>query len=225
LDWATRPQEYYAETLGVSTKTIQTLTRGEPFVTKCKSKDGGGLRWLVRVGQKVQDADDWRRILSKVWRDWQENPPAWALTKPNKGKDEAVSYKDGACFWYLAQDLPGELALALLKYAIKNQETWTKVATAAKLAGEGVTGYKIRYWDFPNVGLLRRFYRAAFNAYVMDVQEGNIKPPEGWEALNKPAVSAAILQLTDPLDPTPDKAIETKRAVALRDLLAKLQTA
>lgn len=113
--WAARPLAFYAGALVVSTKTVTRLTQDEeaPFVVKHKLKDGGGLQLLLRIGRKVQDADDWRRIMAKVWR---ENPPAWALTKPaaEGKKDEFVSYKEGSCLWGLAQNLPGELALVIV---------------------------------------------------------------------------------------------------------------
>jgi hypothetical protein len=227
LKWAARPLAFYADILSVSTKTITRLTKAGPFVSKHKLKDGGGLLLLLRIGPKVQDADDWRRIMSKAWRNWQDNAPAWALTKPQAEgkKDEFVSLKEGSCLWGLAQDLPGELALALLKYAISSQDRWANVAKAMKLAAESKPGYKLRYWSFPHVCTLRHFYRGALNAYVIDVQAGKIELPSEWKALHKPAVSAALLQLTDPLDPTPDTATEEARRAALREFLAKIAAA
>jgi len=229
IRYAARPLQFYAVQLGVSEKTIQRLTGKAPFDKRVRKVDGKLVK-LLRIGTPAPpDANDYRRIMATIWTKWQFNPPSWA--EPKKVdmhvKAQAVSLRDGSCFWYLAQDLTGEVAVALFKFAIASQENWQAVAASCKLAAEGRPGYKPRYWDYPNIPYLRSFYRAALHAYVTALEAKKADPPKGWEFLGEPnpppavlGLSAFILNLTDPMVAWIDAETEKKREAKLKSVLS-----
>ena len=83
-----------------------------------------------------------------------------------------------------------------LKYALAD---WPAVATATKIAAHATAGYKQRYYDYPTISNVRRFYKAAVYAYVAHLQETKATPPAGLEFLGELNVSAAIIAHTEPL--------------------------
>ena len=92
--------------------------------------------------------------------------------------------------------------------------------------GGGDARLQTRFYAFPCISNVRRFYKAAVYAYVAHLQETKIAPPAGLEFLAVLNVSAAITAHTDPmlghpgLTPAIEAAIEGGYAAAEKKALA-----
>lgn len=236
LKWAAQPQGFYCAELGISLATLRRLISKPPFVRAWKMVGGGptvisGTKQVsgpktmcvLRTGEAPPKdiADEAKRVMITLW---------------NKEMGKPVTWDEGKLLWGMAGDmmkmltevgLPadagGELAIAVFKYALAE---WQAVATATKIAAEATPGYKSRFYAFPSISNVRRFYKAAVYAYVTHLQETKAAPPAGLEFLSVLNVSAAITAHTDPtighpgLTPAIEAAIEGGYGAAEKKALA-----
>lgn len=166
------------------------------FINGKKQVAGPTKMCVLRTGEAPPKdiADEAKRVMITIWKKTIGKPVTWG---------------EGKLLWGMARDmikllaelgLPadagGELAIAVLKYALAN---WPAVATATKIAAEATPGYKPRFYDYPTISNVRRFYKAAVYAFVAHLQDTKAAPPAGLEFLADLNVSAAITAHTDPL--------------------------
>jgi hypothetical protein len=236
--WAARPVAFYCDAIGISPATLRRFVSNVPFIRSLKMVGDGpivinGTKQIsgpkkfcvLRTGDAPPKdiADEAKRVMIKIWNVKLEKPVTW---------------HEGRLLWGMAGDmmkllgelgLPadagGELAIAVFKYALAD---WQAVASATKIAAEATPAYKPRFYDFPSISNVRRFYKAAVFAYVSHLQETKAKPPAGLEFLAVPHVLGAILAHTDPaighpgLTATIEAAIESGYAAAMKKATAKL---
>ena len=193
--WAARPRDYYCTALAVSELTLQRVVAKPPFVRR-STMVGDTKVCLLRTGiAPPKDHNDYKRIMLKIWREWK--------TERAAGK---VTWSEEQFLWGFAKDmmaLPislgvpldgGELAVAVLKYALKN---WATTISAIKIAMEAKEGYKPRYLKYPSLSAICPFYKAAVYAYCEAVQAGDVNRPEALRWLTTPK-SWIILAALDP---------------------------
>ena len=223
LKWAARPQSFYYAELGISPATLRRLISKPPFVRSWKMVGDGptvisGTKQIsgpkkmcvLRTGEAPPKdiADEAKRVMITLW---------------NEKIGKCVTLGEGQLLWGMARDmmkllaeldLPahagGELAIAVFKYALSN---WQPVATATKIAAEATPGYKTRFYAFPSISNVRRFYKAAVYAYVVHLQDTKAAPPAGLEFLAVLNVSAAITAYTDPTIGHPGVTPEIEAAI------------
>ena len=214
FDWAAQPQSFYCEKLNTSPATLRRRIAKPPFVRAWKmvgaeiTTDGedtnvvGGKKLcLLRTGEAPPKdiADEAKRVMIKIWNG--------KMAKP-------VKQHEGRCLWGMAGDmmkllaafdlpaeLGGELAIAVFKLALAD---WQQVASGIKLAMHIQPNCTPKFYAYPSITVIRRFWKAAVYAFIQAAQSGDVKVPAGLEMLATPA-SWKLLDATDPLKVTPAK--------------------
>jgi len=214
LIWAARHQDYYCEKLDTSPATIRRLIADKPFVRKQKMVGTGPIvingttqiagpkkLTLLRIGEAPPKdvADEAKRVMITIW---------------DKAMGKPITEREGRCLWGMAGDvmkllaevglpaeLGGELAIAVFKLALAD---WQQVASGIKLAMHIQPNCTPKFYKYPSITVIRRFWKAAVYAYVQAAQSKDVKVPAGLEMLASPA-SWKILVATDPLKVTPAK--------------------
>jgi hypothetical protein len=198
--WAARPQSFWCEQIHVSTKTLGRYITEPPIVRRRKVVEGK-LMSLLRIGEPPpKDANEYARILRGVWR----NKTGMDAPADDEGRQQWEHWK--RCLWGYVKDVmanpavqaftdePGELAVAAFKHAL---DCWQMVAAGIKIAAEARPNYKPRFWDYPNIPIIRSFHTTVVHAYVMKLMEDN------KIAGNELNAAAALLNATDPFEGHP----------------------
>lgn len=206
--WAARPQSFYCAEIGICSATLRKIISEPPFV-RAQKMVGDGLTVIsggkqvsgprkmavLRVGDAPPKdyANEARRVMSAVWLKAKGKPVTQGETQLLWGmaKDMAAMLAELG----LPADAGGELAIAVLKYALTD---WQAVATATKYAALATPGYKPRFYAFPSISNMRRFYQAAAYAYVSHLQATKDAPPAALAFLANPNASAVILAHCEP---------------------------
>ena len=117
----------------------------------------------------------------------------------------------------LPAELGGELAISVFEFALAD---WQQVASGIKLAMHIQPNCTPKFYKYPSITVIRRFWPAAVYAYVQAAQSGDVKVSAGLEMLATPA-SWKLLDATDPLKVPPAKPAAAKPA-AKPKLLAEM---
>jgi hypothetical protein len=210
--WAARPQSFYCAELSISTATLRRLISEPPFVRLPKLVGDGPVvisgkkqisgpvkMTLLRTGEAppksiADTANETKKIMIAVWKKTTGHPVTQDQTRLLWGM--ALDMMGLCAELGLPVDAAGELSIAVIKYALAD---WKAVATATKFAAQSTPGYKPRFYDYPSIANIRRFYKAAVHAYAMHLQETKAAPPAGLEFLTKPNVAGAITAATNPM--------------------------
>jgi hypothetical protein len=198
--WAARPQSFWCEQIDVSIKTLGRYTTKPPIIRRRKVVEGK-LMSLLRIGEPPpKNANEYAHILRGVWR----NKTGMNAPADKEGKRQWEHWKK--CLWGYIKDVmadpavqaftnePGELAVAAFKHAL---DCWQMVAAGIKIAAEAQPNYKPRFWDYPNIPTIRRFYKTVVHAHVMKLME------DSKIAANELNAAAALLSATDPFEDHP----------------------
>jgi hypothetical protein len=187
LTWAARPQEFYCEKLNTSPATLRRRIAKPPFA-RLRALVGGKPVTLLRLGEALpMDVPDGaKRVMIKLW---------------NQGQGKQVTRREASCLWGMTKDiialldalllnepgeraaLGGELAVATFKYAI-SKEGWPSVMVFVKQRAKELPDGKVRFYQHPSIGVIRRFWKETLYAYLQAGQAGEAKPPdgdEGWQ--------------------------------------------
>ena len=121
---------------------------------------------LLRIGDAPPRdvADEAKRVMITIW---------------NKAMGKPVTEHEGRCLWGMTGDmmkllaavglpaeLGGELAIAVFKFALAD---WQQVASALKLAMQSQPDCTPRFYEYPSITVIRRFWKAAVYAYVQAI--------------------------------------------------------
>jgi hypothetical protein len=185
-------QDGLAAHLGVSTKTLARRLAKPPFKRRVKRIEGEANTLLrIREADEPDDTPEEKKRI-KANADRKAMGFAWKV-KTGKWPD----YHQANLLWGFALDLaafPEVEPVEVFKFALKD---WQFVASAIKLAALATPEWKVRFLDYPEIGHMRRFWKAVLHAYVSRLQSDG-KIPEG-----KINDFAAILRETD-FEPIPD---------------------
>ncbi len=161
LFWAARPQQWWADEMGVVTKTIQRLTKKPPFKWVCKDISGIKLV-LLRVGQ-VTTPEDSARVMVKYWRkamDRKETPKQFGQLT-GLGKHWGPKAPD--IFATIIKDWPGFASLIHFTIDLMNDKAENDNADHPKLGQ-----WKLQ---FPSIGAILKFQELGPEFHEMKTQE------------------------------------------------------
>jgi hypothetical protein len=154
--WAARPQAWWAERLGVSTKQVQRISRAAPvrFLTAMN----GDIKMAVyRPGSMADKTpEDYARIMSKMWF---------------KASGRRSTGKEFGLLVGLAKDWPPGKAPYLFDLVLSNWGAFcagTDKEVYCGMNGQPADHFKAppeafveRYWKYPNIAYIRRFWWVA----------------------------------------------------------------
>ena len=181
-----------ANHLGVSTSVLKRRLKGPPFKRRAKIIKGERCT-LLRIREPGEPA-----FTAEEQRDKKANEDRKAMIDVWQAKTKKKpTYDQGALMWGFARDLADFPGVDPVEVFSSSLNYWPHTASAIKLAAEATPGWKARFLDFPEIGHIRRFYKAVINAYVSRLMEAGKVPADKLTAF------AAILQATD-FEPIPD---------------------
>lgn len=181
-----------ANHLGVSTSVLKRRLKGPPFKRRAKIIKGERCT-LLRIREPGEPA-----FTAEEQRDKKANEDRKAMIDVWQAKTKKKpTYDQGALMWGFARDLADFPGVDPVEVFSSSLNYWPHTASAIKLAAEATPGWKARFLDFPEIGYIRRFYKAVINAYVSRLMEAGKVPADKLTAF------AAILQATD-FEPIPD---------------------
>jgi hypothetical protein len=154
----------------------------------------------VSYGTAAQDAaaDKAAKIAAKKGQDINE------VAEKAKAAVVAKERKEGNCLWGFAKEvmalsgkfgLPKDVEEHLIVGAFKLAlNDWPLVASRIKVEAEALPDGKVRYFDYPSITVIRRFWQAVVHAYAESWQSGGEAPLVIWK----------VLEATDPWKAWPE---------------------
>lgn len=161
--WAARPQAWWAERIGVSTKQVQRISLAAPVRINLPLVDGTKMA-VYRPGSMADKTpEDYGRIMSKMWL---------------KGSERQTTKKEFGLLVGLAKDWPQGKAPYLFDLVLSN---WGAFCAGAHteiycgMHGQPAEQFKAppeafeeRHWTYPNIAFIRRFWWVALEMLNYD---------------------------------------------------------
>jgi len=185
-EWAGIKVDQLADAIGVSTKQIQRLSRRPPFHTVTKLIDKR-TRKLIRIGHPSDMThEDFARIMVHDWR------------KATKREEQNGDF---GLLVGMVKDSPRGLAPDVFRSVVAN---WTAFMAGVHFAigmaevdgdffEEDPKKFEKKYFHYPAITVIRRFWPVALELYHMFIQENQAEGPILYSKLNKILMKHEIL--------------------------------